>query len=70
MKQITVPLYEFNELSEKAQERAMQDYSAHDGYMLAADALKSISALAEHFGGKVRDYSLDWPPKLTPSPSP
>ena len=60
MDTITLKVYEFSELSEKAKDRARQDMEATFSYTWAHEALESIRKLAQHFGGKVKDYSLDW----------
>lgn len=56
----TITLYSFDELTEKAKNRAREDYATNDGYLWADDALKSLSALAEKFGGKLVNYSITW----------
>ena len=67
MRTETVTLYKFSELSDAAKARAVSDYrtSAED-YHFAEDAIASIKALAEHFSGRVSDWSIDW---LNSSPS-
>lgn len=57
---VTITAYAFSELSDKAKERAIEDYRNAVGYAWADDALASIKALAAHFGGKVKDYEIDW----------
>lgn len=58
---VTVQVYKFSELSDRAKEHALDRYrSSGDDYFWGGDALASIEALAKHFGGRVRDYSLDW----------
>lgn len=60
MRQISVNIYEYKELSPKAREKARQDYARGEGYLHAEEAKESITKLAEHFGGKVTDYDIDW----------
>lgn len=59
MRQISVNVYKFSELSDKSKDKAIQDYASGEGY-LNEEAFASIRALAEHFGGKVTDYSVDF----------
>lgn len=58
-KQVTKTVYRFDELSDEAKDRA-RDFFARNGYIWADYALASIKALAEHFGGTVKDYSIDF----------
>lgn len=60
MKTKTISVYEFSELSDTAKQRAKDDFAASDGYCWSDDMLESITKLAEHFDGKVKDYNLDW----------
>lgn len=60
MRTIKVKIYGFDELSDKAKEVAKQQYAELDGYVHSDEAMKSIKALAEHFGGKVKSYEIDW----------
>lgn len=60
MRTKTINVYSFAELSDKAKERAKQSYAADCGYRWADEALKSMNALAEHFGGAVKDWSIDF----------
>lgn len=59
-KTIETTVYQFDELTDKAKQRAVNDHYDNVGYPWSAEALKSLSALAEHFGGKMTDYSIDW----------
>ncbi len=60
----TINIYQFNELTtEAAKERARQwwrEVSASEGYSWSQDAIQSLKKLAEHFGGKVKDYQIDF----------
>lgn len=60
MKTITVKVYSFGELNEKAKERAKYDYMGLFGYNWDNDAIKSLKALAEHFDGELKDYEIDF----------
>jgi hypothetical protein len=55
-----VLVYTYSELSEKARDAARQDFAASEGYSWADDAMASIQALAKHFGGTMRNWSIDW----------
>lgn len=59
-REIPVTVFKFSELSDKAKQRAKDDYAANNGYHLADEAAKSLEKLAEHFGGEVRNYGIDW----------
>lgn len=56
----TVTVFKFSELSDDAKERAKNDHCAAMGYAWADESLTSIKALAEHFGGQMNDWSIDW----------
>jgi len=60
MRQITVNILKYAELSPSAKETARQNYAATEGFISGDEALASIKALAEHFGGKVANYEIDW----------
>lgn len=60
MRTKTVNIYKFSELSEKAKQRVKDEFAANDGYVLSDEAMASINALAEAFGGKMCDYQIDW----------
>lgn len=53
-------VYRFSELSEAAKCRAKQAHAAVHGYTWAEEALESLKKLAEHFDGRLRDYSVDF----------
>jgi hypothetical protein len=61
MKTIEIKVYQFNELSPDAKEKARQWWrDSETEYVWASDALKSLSALAEHFNGRLSDYNIAW----------
>lgn len=64
MKTIETKVYEYDELSDAAKERAREWYrngtASNEGYSWADDAIASLKALAEHFGGKLSEYSIDF----------
>lgn len=60
MRTIETKVYTYGELSESARETARQNYAAEVGFISADEALASLRALAEHFGGKLTDYSIDF----------
>lgn len=56
---VTVQVYRFAELPEAGKDRVRQKYREEqfeDGH----DAVKSLEALARHFGGRMRDWEMDW----------
>lgn len=60
MKTKTYNVYSFAELSRSAKARAIYEARAILGYPWEREAMKSLEALAGHFGGKLADYSVDW----------
>jgi hypothetical protein len=62
MKTITksINIYTFSELPPKGKETAKQQYEIHHGYPFADEAIASLSALVEHFGGSMKNYSVDF----------
>lgn len=60
MRTVEVKVYKYDELSEEAKERALNEYNANSEYNWSSEALESIKALARHFGGELSDYSIDW----------
>lgn len=59
-KNISVKILSFDELSEDAKQFAKDKYAEHFGYSWSDEAIQSLKALAEHFNGRVKNYSLDW----------
>ena len=60
MRTISVSILTFSELSPTARQRAKDDYANNHGYSWSEEALASMASLAQHFGGAVRNYSIDW----------
>jgi len=60
MRTVAQTQYRFDELSDKAQERAVTDAAISMDYAWADDALASLKAFAEAQGSDLRDYSIDW----------
>ena len=56
MKKVEITLYEYDELSDKAKERARLDYAEHFDYGWDADVRKTIEAYEREFGVKVRTW--------------
>ena len=55
-----IKTYTFDELDEKAKEKAKYDAMADIGYAWSYEAIESLKKMAEHFGGKVRNYSINF----------
>jgi hypothetical protein len=60
MRTIETKIFKFDELSPTAKERAKQDYRADGDFPHGEEYIESLEKLAEHFGGKMTDYSIDW----------
>lgn len=61
MRTVTTTLYRFNELPAAAKKRAAEEHRCSGSqYPWAEEALASIRALAEHFGGRVTTYGVDF----------
>ena len=60
MKTIETTVYEFDELDDRAKEKARDWFREGFEFPWADECLQSLKALAEHFNGKVKDYSIDW----------
>ncbi len=60
MRTIEKTIYKFSELSESAKEKAIADAQNANGYAWSHEAKSSIKKLAEHFGGKVLDWQIDY----------
>ncbi len=60
MEKRTINVYQFSELRPPAKQRAKDDYAEMWGYNWSSEAIESLLKLAEHFGGGITDYSVDW----------
>lgn len=60
MKTLTINVYEFSELDDKAKKRAIYDAQASFGFTFDGEYMASIEKLVEHFDGKMSDWSIDW----------
>jgi hypothetical protein len=60
MRTIETPIFKFSELSDKAKEAAKEYHYEACGYSWSVEARKSLAALAEHFNGKLDNWSIDW----------
>jgi hypothetical protein len=59
MKEYTAKAYRFSELSEKAQQNVIHRWQ-EDGYHLADEAINTLKKMAEAFGGKLTNWSIDF----------
>lgn len=65
MREITIPaknvkVFTYDELSEDAKQAVKDSWAMHNGYNSSDEAIDSLNAIAEHFGGKVLDYQVDF----------
>jgi hypothetical protein len=60
MREATIKVYKFDDLSDNAKVAAKQKYAELFGYVFADEALASLKTLAERFNGKLTNYSIDW----------
>ena len=58
--QKTIIVYKFSELGVKAKEFAKGEDQRILGYASADDAIASLKALAVHFNGTMKDWSVSW----------
>ena len=59
MRQVTITLYQFDELSEAAKASAIEHHrTAYDGYAWLRESEASIHAFCAHFGAKLTHYSI------------
>jgi hypothetical protein len=58
MRQQTIALYTFDELSDTAKENAREWYRNGADYPWIDDAMKSIYEFCDHFGVCIKDYSI------------
>jgi hypothetical protein len=57
MKTVEITVYSFDELDERAKERARDWYRSASDYPWYAEAKDSLTAFCDHFGVTVKDYS-------------
>lgn len=60
MRTIETSIYNYSELSEKARDRVRAEVGANFGFERADEYFDSLKKLAEHFGGKLIDYEVDF----------
>ena len=60
MKTIEITLFSYNELSEKAKEKALLNYQINLEYYGAYEVLDSLKAFFEEIGVRLQNYSIDW----------
>jgi hypothetical protein len=60
MRTIQTAILKFEELSDEAKQKAKYDYAADCGYSWGDEAFESLKALAAHFDGKLKDWSIDY----------
>jgi hypothetical protein len=58
MKTATINLYQFNELSDEAKERAREWWRTGSDYPWWKDSMDSITAFCNHFGVSVKHYEI------------
>jgi hypothetical protein len=63
----SIEVFSYDELSPEAQAEARDWFRVRTEFLRADEYLASIEALAAHFGGRVKDYELDWSNSTTPS---
>lgn len=59
MRQETINIYQFEELSDKAKEKAIQWFLQGKMYCFIDESLYSIEAFCEQYGVKLKDYEVD-----------
>jgi hypothetical protein len=60
MRTHTIKIYKFDELSEEAKEKAMEDIAITQEYFWQDSAIESLKRMAEHFGAKLASYDIDF----------
>ena len=58
MQVIEIKVYSFDELNDQAKEKAREWYRANIDYLWFDEARQSLTAFCDHFGVKVKDYSI------------
>ena len=53
-------VYKFEELSESAKEKALEDYFTDFEYFDGEEVIGGLKKLADALGGRMVDYSIDW----------
>src|SRR5438445_9084571 len=56
----TVTVYKFSELSDAAKTYAKEQYAERFGYSWSEEAFDSLKKLAEHFDGRLVNWSVDF----------
>lgn len=56
----TFKICTYDELSDEVKEKVKEDWKVNWGYSFSSEALDSLNAFVEHFGGRVHDYNIDW----------
>ena len=63
----TFKILKYDELSDEAKQAIRDRWQAADGYTFATEAMESLNTLAMYFGGKVKDYQIDFFDAYCPS---
>lgn len=59
MQTIELTVYNYDELSDKAREKAISDWRMHQEYFWCDESKKSIMAFCEHFGVNLKKWEID-----------
>jgi len=60
MKTKTINIYQFNELSEQAKEKAKDDYRNIFNYLGGEESFASLESLVKYFNGEITNFEIDW----------
>jgi hypothetical protein len=60
MRQKTINVYKFDELSDEAKERALSIYSMECTYAWGNEAMDSLKAFISHFNCELKDWEVDF----------
>lgn len=60
MRTARINVCKFSELNAKSKEHAKYKYASEEGYQWSTEAMASITALANHFDGSIKDWSVDF----------
>jgi hypothetical protein len=63
----TIETFKYSELSDAAKAKARDWFRNSDEFTSGDEYLESIKRLTEHFGGKIKDYEIDWSNSTRPS---